>query len=165
MFGASKPIPTDVVYSLLLLGHVVTAVVGFGALAVTGAQAGRARRGPQAPAAGAVRRYFRPGVNWAGRLVYLVPVLGFAVVAASRGSVEPSDSFVLAGLALWLVTLATAEAVVWPAERRIQQIVSGQWPDEAGGPDLDRDCRAAQSGAIFTSVLFVAAAVLMVGRP
>ncbi len=61
-----------------------------------------------------MRRYFRPGVNWAGRALYGVPVFGFALVAASDGAFDAGDAFVAVGLVLWLVAAVLAEVVVWP---------------------------------------------------
>ena len=165
MLGTDRPIPTDVGYSLLLLGHVAAAVIGFGALAMTGAQAGRARRGPDQAGADAVRRYFRPGVNWAGRILYLVPLLGFALVAAGRDAFSVSDLFVEIGFVLWLITVGAAEAVLWPAERRIQQIVSGAWGDPELQPELARCCAVVRAGASVTTAVFLVAVVLMVARP
>ena len=113
-----------------LLVHVGAAVLGFGAMVLTGAQARRAGRGPADPAADGVRRYFRPGVNWAARSLYLVPVFGFALLADSGGAFQAGNGFVVWGLFLWLVAVLTAEMVVWPGERRIQQVVS-KWADPA----------------------------------
>ncbi|MGA2521068.1 MAG: hypothetical protein ABSG81_09655, partial [Acidimicrobiales bacterium] len=72
--------PTGPLYATLLILHVLCAVVGFGATVLTGVQAARARRGPSSATADGVRRYFRPGANWAGRALYGVPVFGFALI-------------------------------------------------------------------------------------
>ena len=88
---------------ILLMLHVLCAVVGFGTMVVTGVQAARARRGPSAPGADGVRRYFRPGVNWAGRALYGVPVFGFCLIVASHGAFDAGDGFVVVGLIVWLV--------------------------------------------------------------
>ena len=163
--GAPHPVPEGAGYSILLLLHVGAAVVGFGALALTGAQASRARRGPGQPGADAVRRYFRPGVNWAGRALYGVPVLGFALLADSGGAFRAGDGFVVAGLALWLVAAVAAEAVVWPAERRIQLMVTERWDDPAVRVLLERECRRASAWAVVLAGIFVAAVVVMIGKP
>jgi uncharacterized membrane protein len=159
--AAVESVPTGVGYSVLLLLHVACAVIGFGALATTGIQARRAGKG----GAGieAVRRYFRPGVNWAARTLYGVPVFGFALIGASSGSFDAGDGFVVAGLGLWALAAVVAEAVVWPAERRIQTALS-----ETGAADVPRfelDCRRVATAAVLLSVVFVAAVVLMVARP
>jgi hypothetical protein len=163
--GLARPVPTGALYSVLLLLHVAAAVVGFGAVAVTGAQAARARRGPAQAGAASIRRYFRPGVNWAGRVLYAVPVLGFALVADSAGAFEAADSFVVAGLLLWLAGATLAEAVVWPAERRIQAVVTERWDDPAMRGVLERDCVLASAAAVVVAGIFVAGVVVMIGKP
>jgi Predicted integral membrane protein (DUF2269) len=155
-------IPTGAVYSILLLLHVGTAVVGFGAVVMTGVQARRARKGPAADGAEGVRRFFRPGVNWAGRALYAVPVFGFALISASQGAFTTDDGFVIAGLGLWALATVTAEFVVWPGERRIQEVVSNGWTTD---PRFEVDClRVARAAAVLSGV-FVVAVILMVARP
>lgn len=163
--GGGGEAPTGALYSLLLVLHVAAAVVGFAAVTVTGAQAVRAARGPAQPGAEGLRRYFRPGVNWPGRTLYAVPVLGFALTADSRGAYDAGDGFVVAGLLLWLVAAVAAELVLWPAERRIQLVVSERWADESVRPVLVRDCRRAGAAAALLALVFVAGVVVMVGKP
>lgn len=158
-------VPQGAGYSALLVLHVAAAVVGFGTLATTGVQAARARRGPAGPGADGVRRYFRPGVNWAGRTLYLVPALGFGLLADSAGAFDAGDGWVVAGLLLWLVAAAVAEAVVWPGERRIQSLVSERWDDPAARPALDRHCRRVSVASALLAAVFVAAVVVMVAKP
>lgn len=163
--GGRHAVPTGAGYSVLLLLHVAAAMVGFGALAVTGAQAGRARRGPGQPGAAGVRRYFRPGVNWAGRALYAVPVAGFGLVADSNGAFAAGDGFVVSGLVLWVLATAVAEAVVWPGERRLQELVTEAWEEPAAIAAIDREAQRVQAAGVVTTVLFVVAVVLMVGKP
>jgi uncharacterized membrane protein YgcG len=99
-------------------------LVALASLLATGIQAWRARRGPEAPSAPSVARYFRPGINWPGRSIYLVLVLGITLVAMSRGAYDFSDPFVQIGLILWIVAVSLAEMLVWPGERLLQVIVS-----------------------------------------
>jgi hypothetical protein len=170
MAGVTSPVspavvhgvPTGAVYSILLLFHVGCAVVGFGAVAMTGVQARRARRGPEAKGAEGVRRYFRPGINVAARALYGVPVFGFGLIAASKGAFDSGDGFVVAGLGLWAVATVVAEVVMWPGERRIQEAVTGGWERARG---FDRQCLSVSVSAVALSVVFVAAVVLMVARP
>jgi len=163
--AASGGVPTGAVYSILLLLHVGCAVIGFGALVLTGVQAGRAGRGPTSPRADAVRRYFRPGVNWAARALYGVPVFGLAVLSASGGALSAGDGFVVGGLMLWTAAAFVAEGVVWPAERRIQEVVSQRWEDPDTTGTLRRDCRRVVVAAALLAAVFVTATALMVARP
>jgi uncharacterized membrane protein len=147
----------------LIVLHVASAVVGFGAIALTGVYAGLARRRPDE----AVRRYFRPGTNWAARAVYAVPVLGVVLVATSNGSVGYSQTWVWISLLLWVLAATLAHAVVWPGERRIQRLVAEAPPAATGDrqPDLGPECRRVQWAAVGIDVVFVAVMVLMVARP
>jgi Predicted integral membrane protein (DUF2269) len=172
--AAVHSVPKGAVYSILLLLHVACAVVGFGALAMTGVQARRARRGPTGAGSEGVRRFFRPGVNWAARTLYAVPVFGFALISSSAGAFSTQDGFVIAGLALWALATVVAEVVVWPGERRIQMVVSAGW-DTAGqtgaepAPDTDgrfaADCRRVALACGLLSGIFIAAVILMVAQP
>jgi uncharacterized membrane protein len=161
----ARTVPTGPGYSVLLILHVGLAVVGFGALAATGFQAARLRRGLARPGTEALRRYFRPGVNWPARALYGVPVLGFALVADSGGAFSVGDGWVLSGLVLWLVATVVAEAVVWPGERRIQLLVTERWDDPAAGPVLERECRRVTAASGLLATVFVVAMVIMVGKP
>jgi uncharacterized membrane protein len=152
--------PTTPLFTVLLLAHVLSALVGFGSMALTGLFAWRAAGGPATPFAPQVRRYFRPGVNWAGRLVYLVPVFGVALILTSPHSYGFGDRFVQTGVGLWVLAAGLAESLVWPAERRIQDIVSGEWA-ELAGEDLSRLCRQVAGAALLLVVVFLVAVVLM----
>jgi uncharacterized membrane protein len=167
-------VPKGAVYSILLLLHVAGAVIGFGALAMTGVQARRARRGPGGVGSEGVRRFFRPGVNWAARTLYAVPVFGFALISSSAGAFSTGDGFVIVGLVLWALATVVAEIVVWPGERRIQVVVSTRWdasePTAAGlGGDTDdrfaQDCRRVALACGLLSGVFIAAVIVMVARP
>ena len=163
--GVVRSVPTGAVYTILLMLHVLCAVVGFGTMVATGVQAARARRGPGASGADGVRRYFRPGVNWAGRTLYGVPVFGFALIQASQGAFSSGDGFVVVGLLVWLAASLLAEGVLWPGERRIQAELPEGWGDRAVAPTLDRDCRLVAATAAVLAVLFVTATVFMIGKP
>jgi hypothetical protein len=129
--AATHGTPTGAAFDLVLILHVGFMLVGLASLLATGIQAWRARRGPEAPSAPSVARYFRPGINWPGRSIYLVLVFGLTLVAMSRGAYGFSDPFVQIGLVLWIVAVSLAEMLVWPGERLLQVIVSGA--DSSGG--------------------------------
>ncbi len=152
-------------FDLLLVAHMGSALIGFGAIAVTGVQAWRARLGPGSQSADSVRRYFRPGVNWLGRVLFLVPVFGVSLVLASKHAFGFSDTFVLIGLGLWTTAAVVAELVVWPGERRIQQAVSSSWEEEAGGVKLRGTCLRVAASSAFLCAVFLVAVVIMVGQP
>jgi Predicted integral membrane protein (DUF2269) len=170
---------------VMLVLHVATAVVGFGAVIATGVAARAARRSASAPAA---RRYFRPGPNWASLSLLLVPVFGAALEALQKFP-DVHQAWPWVALVLWAVAAAIGVFVHWPAERRIQALVSAAG-DEAdrppagdartraphdlgsGAPDLDTappdlqgPCRRAVWSSAAMAVLFVACVGVMVTQP
>lgn len=146
-------------YDLVLLAHVLSAAVGLGAVVVAGLYAVALRRsGPESPP---VRRYYRPGVNWAGRVLFLVPVFGVALIAMSQGDWSFSDGWVTVGLVAWTVVALVAEAALWPAEQRLQAAVGDHTP--VG--EIARQCLAATTMSAVLSVLLVVATVVMVAKP
>lgn len=152
--------------------HIVTAIVGFLAVAMTGGQALIARRDPSAVSA---RRYFRPGPNWIAMSFLLAPVFG--------GLLEVVDNYPdvhllwpWLALGIWIVAVAAAVTVHWPAERRIQRHLAaaaaldtgGGTPADAGDDDrnaLGQDCILAAASSALIVACFVAALVVMVTQP
>jgi uncharacterized membrane protein len=138
------------------------------------------------PVPEALARYFRPGVNWAGRTLFLVPVFGVALLLMSGGRWGLSDTWVSTGLAGWALVALVAEGALWPEERRLQDVVAAlaagarspgddgighgePAPDRRGGPvDLagapGRCLRAGLVG-LGLGVVLVAVGVLMVAKP
>jgi hypothetical protein len=173
----------DAAYDVILLAHVLAAVVGLGAVVIAGANAWALRR--SGPETEALRRYYQPGVNWAGRILFLVPVLGFVLMAMSHGDWSFSDSWITVGLALWAVVAVGAELYLWPAERRLQAAVAaipelepregegesaldrGTGPPAAGGTgtDLRAECLRVTWLVGLFAVALIVAAVVMVAKP
>jgi hypothetical protein len=147
-----------VTHATLVVLHVLTAVVGFGAVFLTGVYAAVARRRADGP----VRRYFRPGPNLAARAIYAVPVLGVVLVTTSHGADRFAQLWVWVSVLLWVAAAALAHAVVWPGEARIQRLMAGP---AARGPELDGACRRVARAAAAVDLVFVATIVLMVARP
>jgi uncharacterized membrane protein len=169
--------PSGAAFDVVLLLHVACVVVGIVTIATAAATARRLGRLTRttAPLPETLQRYFRPGVNWAGRTIYGIPVFGFALLGMSRGAYAVTDAWVLLGLVLFVAVALLAESVLWPAERRLQHAVAAAVTPTAGpeaGPppvalseavtaDAARMERAA-SGAL---VLLAAATVLMIAQP
>ena len=181
--AASGP-PAGAAFDIVLIFHVGCLLIGLASLLVTGIQAWRARGGSDAPGAPSVARYFRPGINWPGRVLYLLLVFGFVLVGMSGGVYGFGDPFVQVGLVLWIVAVSTAEMVVWPGERSLQAIISGHVVRDAasrgaGEPAADQESpqRWAPNGeardvatrvALFAwavCAVLVAATVVMVQKP
>ena len=166
-------------YDLVLLAHVLSAVVAMVAVVAAGGFALVLRRALRrgGPLPEAVVRYYRPGINWVGRVLFAVPVFGIALVALSKGQWGWSDTWVSMGMGIWLVIAGLAEAVLWPTERRLQEVVAGAGVEsvgvesvgEAGGGAapgrVEAPCLPVVSAAAGCAVALVVVAVLMVAKP
>lgn len=179
---------SDPVFGVVLVFHVLAALVGFGALVVSGLQGLLLARARDAARVEGLRRFFHPGTNWAARAVYLVPVFGAALVVIGRRQYGFGDGFVVTGLALWTTTVLLAETVLWPAERQVQAALhprdhdrraGGTGEGSTGGTDeasggmaraaLPAETRRAAwrlaIGAPVVALLFLVAVSVMVARP
>jgi uncharacterized membrane protein len=159
--------PDGPAFDVVLILHVGCVVVGL-TTTVTGAvYAARLRTllRTATPFPEAVRRYFRPGVNWAGRTIYGIPVFGFGLLALSHGAYGLRDAWVVGGLAIFVGVVLFDEGVLWPAERRLQVSLAAL-SDSAPVPEsVGRDARAMTVAAIVTLVLLVAGSALMLAQP
>lgn len=164
-------------YDVLVVLHVLSAVIGFGAVGATGTYAGRARSVAEPRNDANLRRYFRPGTNWAERVMLLTPVLGAALLfGGDRSAVSQLWPWI--GLGCWVLAAGVASAWSWPAERRIQawlaagadsgRSAAGAESGRSAASELGqfRDaCRVVQRGAFAIAVLFLVAVVVMIGQP
>jgi uncharacterized membrane protein len=163
--------PDGAAFDVVLLLHVACVVVGIVTTATAAATASRLRRllGSSLPLPEPLRRYFRPGINWAGRTVYGIPVFGFALVAMSQGAYALGQGWVLGGLAIFVALAFVGEGVLWPAEQRLQTALSPSDHDAEGGAvrggDAERDAAVVSRAAVAALVLLVAGTVLMVAQP
>ena len=169
--------PSGAAFDVVLLLHVACVVVGIVTVATAAATARRLGRlaRTSTPLPEALQRYFRPGVNWAGRTIYGIPVFGFALIAMSRGVYAVDDAWVLSGLVLFVALAFLAECVLWPTERRLQRAVAAAVTPtakhETAAPRLSlpdpvtADAARMERAAVGALVLLIVAAVLMIAQP
>ena len=125
--------PDGTAFDIVLLLHVACVVVGLVTTATAAATASRLRRllGSPLPLPEPLRRYFRPGFNWAGRSVDGIPVFGFALIGMSQGAYALGQGWIVGGLALFGGVALVGEGVLWPAERRLQvALTAADAPDD-----------------------------------
>ncbi|HEV2361414.1 MAG TPA: hypothetical protein VGS21_06915 [Acidimicrobiales bacterium] len=145
-------------FDLLLALHIVTSILGFGAVIATGCVALSALRAGTTPG---VVRYFREGPNWLSLSVLTVPAFGAGVALLGTDDVL-RQLWPWLALGVWLVAAVVGLAVHWPAERAIQRSISG-----GSGPsaELAVECRRAAASAGVMTAVFVVCVALMVVQP
>ena len=156
--------PTGPAFTVVLVCHVAVVLIGLVTIAAGALAAARVLSANGRPLPPSVRNYFSPGVNWAGRVLYLVPVFGAVLLAMSHGADRVGSPWVLEGIGLWAGAVALAEGVMWPAERRVQRAL-GAGDGAQAGSDVRRACRHICAAAGGAFALVVAAMVVMVARP
>ena len=160
--------PSGAAFDVVLLLHVGCAVAGLVTTVTAAATASRLRRLLAADAAvpEALHRYFQPGVNWAGRAMWGIPVFGFTLLAMSGGAYSLREGWVLAGLVLFAAAALVCEGLLWPAERRVQagvhQMVGGGG-SVAGA--VTADAVVMTRAALVALALLLAGTVVMVAQP
>jgi len=155
--------PSGPAFTVVLVCHVAAVLVALVAL-VSGAIAAARLRHARGDLPQSVRSYFAPGTNWAGRVLYLVPAFGAALLAMSGGAYRPDAPWVEWGMGLWVAATLLAEGVVWPAERRIRRALAV--PGEDGVPASARGpARTVCISSVAVVAILVAAMVVMVAKP
>jgi hypothetical protein len=166
-------VATGAGFDVVLLLHVAAAVVALGSIVVSGVQSGRLLAAGDGETPSGVAAYFAPGVNWVGRTLHAVPLLGLALMGLSHGSYSFKDGWIVWGIGLWVAAAVGAEAVLWPAERRVQAGLAA-WADGPGPGRVPpagvrsstaRSCRTAAAAAGVLTAVLVAAVVVMVAQP
>ena len=164
--------PDGPAFDVVLILHVGCVVVGLTTTVTAVVNAARLRTllSTATPFPETVRRYFRPGVNWAGRTLYGIPLFGFGLLPLSHGAYGLRDGWVVGGLTIFVGVVLIAEGALWPAERRLQVSLAAA---SEGAPaqgalaedSVRRDARAMTVAAIVTLALLVAGSALMVAQP
>lgn len=188
---ARSPAPAGhpVVYDILVAVHVSMALVGFGAVALSGAYGVVGRKGLSREL---VR--FISGRTWAEFALVAAPLFGVAAMAVRPGGSEFSQLWAIVGLAIWVVASVLLVCVLRPAETKLRSAVARadldphdpDVPDERAGESqavaraevggeerrdmaLEMDVRVhatriAWAGAL-SDLLFVCALMMMVTQP
>jgi hypothetical protein len=161
--AASARTPTGPAFTVVLVCHVASVLLALVAV-VAGLVAATVVLTTKGALSPWVRSYFSPGVNWGGRILYLVPVFGAALLVMSGGAYRLGDTWVEVGLGLWAAAALLAEGFFWPAERRVQRALA-HWAGHGAPVTVRGSCRTMCVSAAGLVVLVVAAMVVMMAKP
>jgi hypothetical protein len=138
-------------------------VVGFGAVAVSGAYGAIGRRTATHEARpGSVdelRRFFA-SKSYVEHMLLAGPVLGLAAMAVRPGGPEFGQLWAVAGVVIWVVASALLLAVIRPAEAAIRAALVSVPSEDVPGP-----ARRLMWASAATDLLFTVALLLMVTQP
>ncbi len=157
--------PDGDAYKVVLVLHLLTAIVGFGGVVVTGffgAQAA-ARRGPEGAAIGAA---VEKGYSFSEWFIYLVPVLGIVLVLMSEDVFTFSQAWISLSFILYIVAIGIYHGLHRPTVRRLNAVLR----ETAGGSQAtagDLDALGRRAGVVggILNLITVAVVVVMVFKP
>lgn len=170
-------------YKIVLILHILTVVVGIGAVMLNGlygAQA-KARKGPEGLAIAEAN--FKVSMV-AEKVIYLIPVFGIALVFMSKtDGVQVFDwdqTWIWLSIVLYVVALGISHGVVTPTAKRMLALMrelnamgpppEGGPPAGAGGPppqvvELESLGKKIGAGGMALNLLTVVLIFLMVWKP
>ena len=161
---------TAVIYRIILLGHIGSAIVGFGALITHGSHHARAVRSEPAEAATLLQATAK-GAKLAEYGLYGLIGFGIVLVSLSDDVYRFSEPWVAASIVVWLLVVGLTHGLVRPARSQLQQLSSvepGGDPVEAQLVDRE-DAQPVLArlaiGEAATQLLLVGALVLMIWKP
>jgi len=159
------------IYKFLLVVHILSAIVGLGAVMLNGLYAAQAQKRPGPPGRAVSESNFAvSGV--AEKVIYTIPVWGILLVIASDKAWKFSDTFVWVALLLFVIAMGISHGVLIPGHKKINTLLAEmeQGPPPAGGPAPQvaqiEDLGKRQAAAGMTLNLFVVVfLLLMVWHP
>src|SRR5688500_1892069 len=124
------------VYNFFLFLHLTAVVVGFAGVLLHGLYGAQAKKRPGPGGLAITEANYFVGTAVAEKVIYLVPLFGFALIGLSDSAWSVSDLWIEASIVLYLVGLALARIVLVPTQARMitlmQQMAAG--PPPSGGP-------------------------------
>jgi hypothetical protein len=159
------------IFKLLLVLHILSAIVGLGAVMLNGLYGAQAAKRP-GPTGRAVSEANLAVSSVAEKVIYLIPVFGILLVLASDKGIEFSNTFVWLSLLLFIAALGVSHSVLFPNHKKMNALMleMEQGPPPAGGPPpqvAQIQALGKQQAAAGASLNVVAAAilVLMIWQP
>ena len=158
-------------YNVLLVLHILSAIVGLGAVMLNGLYAAQAQKRP-GPAGRAVSEANYAVTHIAEYFIYTIPVFGILLVLASHHAWKFSQPWVWMSMLLYVLAIGLSHSVLIPSHKKVNALLAemeqGQPP--AGGPPpqvaqlqtLGKRQAAAGATLDIVVVLFL---VLMIWKP
>ncbi len=159
------------IYKLLLVVHILSAIVGLGAVMLNGLYAAQVQK-YQRPQGRAISEANFAVSTIAEYVIYTIPVWGILLIVASDKAWKLSQTWIWLSLLLYVVAIGIAHAVMIPGHRRVNALLAQmeQGPPAGGGPAAHAaqiqslGQRQAMGGAAL-NIIVVLILLLMVWKP
>ncbi len=123
------------IYKFLLVLHILSAIVGLGAVMLNGVYAAQTRKRP-GPTGRAVLEANLFVSEVATYVIYAIAVFGILLVVASDEAWKFSQTWIWLSFLLYVIAIGISHAVMRPGAKRIQELMieMEQGPPPTGGP-------------------------------
>jgi len=158
-------------YKTLLVLHILTAIVGLGAVMLNGLYASQATRRPGPPGRAVSEANF--AVSTIGEyFIYAIPVFGILLVIVGHPLWKFSQTWIWLALVLYVIAIGISHSILIPGHKRVNALLAEmeQGPAPAGSPSpqaVELEAlgkRMAAAGATL-NVFVVVFLILMIWKP
>jgi hypothetical protein len=158
-------------YKFWLLCHILTAIVGLGAVMLNGLYAAQAQKRPGPPGRAIAEANFAVS-KIAEYFIYAIFVFGVILVLASHELFKFSQTWVWLAMLLYIVAMGISHGVMTPGTKRVLALLNEmeQGPPPAGGPPpqaaaLEATGKKLAAGGMALNLIVVAILILMIWKP
>lgn len=158
-------------YSVLLILHILSVVVGIGAVMLNGVYGAQAKARP-GPGGRAIVEANYKVTEIASYVIYTIPVFGILLVMASDKAFKFSQTWIWLSMLLYIVAIGISHGLMKPTVKKMLGLMNEmeQGPPPAGGPPPQAASMAAlgqrlATGGMALNLITVVLIVLMVGKP
>jgi uncharacterized membrane protein len=161
------------IYKLILVVHILSVVVGIGAVMLNGLYAAQAqKRLGEGGRAVSEANFFVNGI--AEKVIYTIPIWGILLVALSDKAWKFSQTWIWLALLLYVVAIGISHAVMIPGHKRINELMAEMEsaPPATGAVGAPPQAAEAQqigqrlaAGGMALNLLVVVIIALMVWKP
>lgn len=158
-------------YKLILVIHILSVVVGIGAVMLNGlyAQQTQKRQGPMGRAVFEANFYVSSIAEY---VIYTIPIWGIALIGLSDSAWKFSQTWIWLALTLYVIALGISHALMIPNSKKILALMNEieQGPPPAGGPPpqaakITELGKQLGMGGAALNVIVVVIIALMVWKP
>ena len=157
-------------YKTLLVLHILTAIVGLGAVMLNGIYASQAaRRSGSQRRAVSEANFFVSSIG--EYFIYAIPIFGILLVLASDKAWKFSQTWIWLALTVYVVAIGISHAIMIPGHKRLNALFAEMEDGPASAPDspqaleVDAIGKKLAVGGMILNLAVVVFLVLMIWKP